>query len=249
MSGEETIKLNTRRILVEAGGVVILHADGPAGGYPKVVAVDNVADGLHWFLGSCAPVRRGETLVVESPVPNDARYSTHAKVMAATDQTFALRIQPEWSRVQQREFVRISAHGLQVRVERGESGYPPVQSNPDEEGSELEGEDGQPLNVCIYDLLDVSAGGIRFQAEGDWEEGDEMICHFELPGSVCFVLAARVARLPRPPGYRSNKPMVAVEFQGIDETTRSQLLRWVYREQVRRHKIGEYGDEQDAVPG
>ncbi|MFK7898075.1 MAG: flagellar brake protein [Myxococcota bacterium] len=219
----------TRRMIVEAGALVVLHPDGPAGGYPMVVAVDRVEDGLHWFLGSCAPIQRGETLMVESPVPDDARYATSAKVMASSEATFALKIQPAWHRVQQREFVRISAQGLQVRVERSESGFPPV--------------GGGETNGAIYDLLDVSAGGIRFQADGDWEPGDEMICHFELPGSLCFVLAARVARLPRPPDFRPNKPTVAVEFFGIDETTRSQLLRWVYREQVRRHKVA---DREDA---
>jgi c-di-GMP-binding flagellar brake protein YcgR len=222
-----------RQMTIEPGALVILHPDGPAGGFPMVIAVDHIEDGLHWFLGSCDPIQRGERLIVESPVPDDARYATKATVMASSKETFALKIQPSWHRVQQREFVRISAHGLQVRVVRSESGYPPITDRPDP------GDDPRNTSDTVHDLLDVSAGGIRFQADGDWEPGDEMICHFELPGSLCFVLAARVARLPRPPNFRRNKPTVAVEFVGIDETTRSQLLRWVYREQVRRHKIAD----------
>lgn len=237
MEAGELDEKNVRRIKVKAGELVILHPDGPAGGFPMVIAVDQIEDGMHWFLGSCDPLQPGEALLVESAVAGAARFATRAKVSAKSDQTFALKLEPLWERVQQREFVRISAHGLQVRVLRSESGFPPVSDGYDSQ----EGVEDDPRSALdtVHDLLDVSAGGIRFQAEGDWEPGDEMICHFELPGSLCFVLAARVARLPRPPDSQPGKPTVAVEFIGIDETTRSQLLRWVYREQVRRHKIGD----------
>ena len=223
----------SRQMIIEAGALVVLHPDGPAGGYPMVIAVDRVEEGLHWFLGSCDPIERGEALLVESAIADTARFATRAKVVAKSDQSFALKIQTTWQRVQQREFVRISAHNLQVRVVRSESGYPPIGDGQDAE------DDPRHALDTVHSLLDVSAGGIRFQADGDWEPGDELICHFELPGSLCFVLAARVARLPRPPDFQPGKPTVAVEFVGIDETTRSQLLRWVYREQVRRHKIGD----------
>ena len=68
-----------------------------------------------------------------------------------------------------------------------------------------------------------------------YEQDEEVVCHFELPGSLCFVLPARVVR---PPGEVTGrrKPSVAVEFVGLDENNRSQLLRWVYREQVHRHR-------------
>ncbi|MEZ4290466.1 MAG: PilZ domain-containing protein [Myxococcota bacterium] len=87
----------------------------------------------------------------------------------------------------------------------------------------------------VHDLLDLSAGGIRFRADLDYEPDEEVVCHSEAPGSLCFVLPARVVR---PPGevLGRRKPSVAVEFVGLDENNRSQLLRWVYREQVRRHR-------------
>ena len=210
----------TRRMILEAGQVVILHPDGPAGGFPMVVAVDQVAKGEHWFLGSIDPIGRGETLIVELPVPNDARYATRAEVVACSPSTFALKLQPEWERVQQRAFVRISAHGLLVRVVR--------LSGPHDDAN-APGDD-------VHELIDVSAGGIRFAAEGGFEHDEEVICHFELPGSLCFVLPARIVRSPDAPSTVDDKPSVAVEFAGLDENNRSQLLRWVYREQVRRHR-------------
>lgn len=232
---EKTDDAAQRRLIVEAGDLLILHPEGPAGGYPMVVPVDHVADGLHWFLGSCAPLGRGASLIVESPIQHDARYSTTATIAACSSATFALRIEPVWERVQQRAFVRISAFGLQVRVMR------PSQASP-EPPAPIKGARGasalpqaDPDRETLHALLDLSAGGIRFQSTVEYEPDEEVVVHFELPGSECFVLSARVVRTPDTPANRA-KDSVAVAFTGIDEATRSQLLRWVYREQVRRHR-------------
>ena len=223
MSGQDAER---RKLILEAGSLVVLHPDGPAGGFPMAACVDRVADGKHWFLGSCEPLRPGDSLMVEYPIPSDARYVSYARIEAASPETFALRIQPVWERAQQREFVRISAHGLEVRVVRSvPSPLSDEETAPDE-----------PSRDAIYPLLDVSAGGIRFQSRADFERGEEVICHFELPGSDTFVLPARIVRSHPGPLEHVHKPEVAVEFQGLDETHRSQLLRWVYREQVNRHR-------------
>ncbi len=216
-----------RRLIVEAGHLLILHPSGPAGGYPMVVPVDHVADGLHWFLGSCAPLERGEALVVESPIQNDARYSTSATVAASTPETFALRLSSEWERLQQRAFVRISAHGLQVRVvrERGRAG-----------AGDAAGDAAAGAGEVVHELLNLSAGGIRFSSATDYAADEEVVVHLELPGSECFVLPARVVRNPNQVVKSGGRSNVAVAFMGLDEGTRSQLLRWVYREQVRRHR-------------
>ena len=208
--------------MLEAGRLVILHPDGPAGGFPMVVPVDHVEQGTHWFLGSIEPLRRGQSLIVECPIPGDARYATRATVVACSPSTFGLRIETEWERVQQRAFVRVTAHGCQVRVVR--------LSMPSPEGQDDEIADD------VFDLVDVSAGGIRFASDTDFGAGEDVVCHFELPGSLCFVLPGRIVRAPDAPSATPGKPSTAVEFVGLDETNRSQLLRWVYREQVRRHR-------------
>jgi len=135
--------------------------------------------------------------------------------------------------MQERAFLRISAHGLRARVVRLASGVGPEADVADDD---------------VYDLVDVSAGGIRFATDTGFEIDEEVICHFELPGSLCFVLPARIVRSPESPDASEEsaapesrsgavgKPSVAVEFAGLDETHRSQLLRWVYREQVQRHR-------------
>jgi hypothetical protein len=222
----------TRRMRLDAGRIVILHPDGPADGFPMAASVDDVLQGEHWFLGSIDPVRPGETLIVELPLASDARYATRAVVSTVRPESYALRLEPSWERMQQRAFLRISTHGLQVRVVRLASDADP--------SSEAGGD--------LHDLVDVSAGGVRFAAEAGFEADEEVICHFELPGSLCFVLPARIVRSPDPTAATAanatpesgmaptGKPSVAVEFVGLDETNRSQLLRWVYREQVQRHR-------------
>jgi hypothetical protein len=211
----------TRRLILDEGSLVILHPDGPAGGFPMIVAVDRVAHGQHWFLGNCDPIRRGEYLIVELPVPMDARYVTRGQMVAASSETFALEIESDWERVQQRAFIRISAHSLQVRVVR--------LASPSDTGQE-------PDADSIHDLVDISAGGIRFASVCDYEHGEEVVCHFELPGSLCFVIPARIVRNRLEGVAPLGKSGVAVEFVGLDENNRSQLLHWVYREQVRRHR-------------
>ncbi len=212
----------TRRLSLDAGRTVILYPEGPAGGFPLAVTVDAVADGEHWFLGSIAPVRRGETVIVEFAAARDARYVTQATVSAVSPETFALRVEPVWERVQQRAFVRIWAHGLTVRVVR------PTRPISD---ADLDVEPQSDL----YDLLDVSAGGIRFASSDDFEVGEEVVCHFELPGSLCFVLPAHVVRAPQTPGSSEEKDSVGLEFAELEDEDRSQFLRWVYREQIRFH--------------
>jgi hypothetical protein len=226
-----------RHLILEAGNAVIIHPDGPAGGFPRVIPVDQVADGLHWFLGCCDPHPRGETVMVESAVHDDARYATWARIEASSPATFALRIDPIWHRVEQRAFVRISAHGLQARVIRSKPETLPLVGD-EAENSPL-AEDAAPDGArgAVYELLDISAGGIRFKSSDDFETDEEVVCHFELPGSVCFVLPARVVRGSSQPPRGTRRRGVGIEFVGLSEQQRSELLRWVYREQVRRHRI------------
>ena len=228
----------TRRMMLEAGSLVILHPDGPGGGLPMILNVDHVDNGVHWFRGSIEPGRRDHPLIVEAPIANDARYATQARVTAYTPSSFGLQIDREWERVQQRAFVRVSAHGFRVRIVRV-AASPSDESEPD-------------LVDDVFDLIDISAGGIRFRCNGEFEVDEDVVCHVELPGSLCFVLPGRIVRSlepeiqPQRNSKRVDKPSTAVEFVGLDEANRSQLLRWVYREQVRRHRAAARKAQHDT---
>ena len=219
-----------RRLILEAGYEVFLRPEPSAAPLPISIRdpiaarVDQVDHGVHWFLGSCAPFARGDLLRVETAVANDARYATLARVEASSPETFALRIEPLWHRVQERAFVRIAAHGMQVCVLRPK----PLDAQPPEEES-------APDVVC--ELLDLSAGGLRFKSREAFETDEEIVCRLELSAGTEFTLPARVVRgtfSPRPEG---TPPGVAVEFTQLDEEDRSRILRWIYAEQVRRHRL------------
>jgi c-di-GMP-binding flagellar brake protein YcgR len=85
-------------------------------------------------------------------------------------------------------------------------------------------------------VVDISAGGIRFASNIEYEIDEDVICHLELPGSLCFVLPAQVVRSTDSSPLENDRTNVGVEFSGLDETNPSQLLRWVYREQAQRHR-------------
>lgn len=229
------------RLPIEAGLGLTLHADGPARGYPMAVIVDSVVDGIVWILGSSAPLGRGDRLVVESSVREHGRFTTSGEIVASNDQTFGLRLGSNWRRLQQRAFVRISAHGLQVRVEsttdrKEDPTKPPPPAKRPLRGRARTSPPGDSARAPVYELLDISAGGLRFLSTIDYQHDEVVVVHFELPGSQCFALPSRVVRTPKMRATRSGKHNVAVAFISVEEETRSQLLRWVYREQVRRHR-------------
>jgi len=260
-----------RRVILEAGSTAILRLDGPAGGRTLAIPVDQVADGLHWFLGSCAPLERGDPLRVESAVSGDARYVTRARVEASSPATFALRLEPLWSRVQERSFVRISAQGMTVRVVRtsrpdapddhgdvGSASARPsrssdARSRPRRRARRKNGEGREPSplpRASVAELLDVSAGGLRFKSTDAFETDEIVVCHFQLPGTSGFALPARIVRGQEGASGRPPRPGTGVEFIGLEEQDRARLLRWIYREQVRRHRLeARAAREREARPG
>ena len=190
---------------LEPGELVVLHAGGPIGEFPMLIPVDHISTGIHWFLGHAAPLLRGASLTVQSPIEGDARYFTNATMVACSEALFGLEIDPDWERSQERAFARVPTPGLSVGVVR------------------LSDQTGTTAETTRDELQDLSAGGLSFSATDDFEVGEEVVCHFEPPGSLCFVLPAKVVRAPRSasPGAKTN---VSVEFFGIDEANRSQLL-------------------------
>ncbi len=118
------------------------------------------------------------------------------------------------SRPNLRAFVRVSTYGIDAEISR-----------PDE----------IPGDADEAAMLDLSAGGVRLLTRTALALGECVVCHFELPAEACFALPAKVVRIdPAPPG-RSGQG-VALEFVGLPEEHRASLLRWIYREQVRRHR-------------
>ena len=68
-------------------------------------------------------------------------------------------------------------------------------------------------------IVDISAGGIRFASNIEYEIDEDVICHLELPGSLCFVLRAQIVRVPNSSPVENDKTKVVEEFSGLDKQT------------------------------
>ncbi len=169
----------------------------------------------------------GGAVVLEYMIGEDCRYLAQGKIEARSADRTVISWDGEWRRVQGRCFVRISTHGIEVEVKQpvrpAESQDAAADPRPSEDGT------------CCFEMLDISAGGLRFETPRPFEFDAEFVCHFELPGQSRYELPAKVVRSQRKPGY-SDRYRVAVEFIDRSEGLRSKLLQWIYHEQVRRHR-------------
>ena len=199
------------------------------------VLVESCEDELVWCKGSCSPLRAGDVALLEKPMAGDARYVTTAEVEVALPSRFALRIAEAWQRSQEREFVRINTFNLEVEIERPA----PRTTAPRKigRGRSARRRAGEPSAGPVrLELLDLSAGGLRFSSKDPFELEEQIRCRFELAAAGAFDLLARVVRVEwKTPGYVGRR-WYAVEFCEIDHAQRSALLRWTFQEQLRRHR-------------
>jgi len=179
----------------------------------RIVVVVQVKDGLIWISGVAEPGGKGERVIIEHRIPGDARYLAPARVEFVPPETFALRRIGEWERNQRRSDVRISTHGVDLWV---------ISRDAEDDARRLP-------------MLDVSAGGAAGRTAERFEEGDEVMCRFELPGENRFELGAKVVRLGRS-GKGCERRLVAFAFRDPLDDQRTALLRWIYREQTRRYR-------------
>lgn len=204
------------------GTRIHLHRGRKPVDQPIAATIDRFANGCIWVKGSSGSLSEGDSILLEYKIEDDGRYVTEGEVEERLPDSTFIKYNGEWKRIQDRSYVRISTHGLELRVPR----MRPASRKPD-----------APLERCDerFDILDVSAGGLRFESRETFEIGEECVCSFELPGQSCYVIPGQVVRCIPKPGSRIWHE-VAMEFQGLDESHRSELLRWIYQEQARRHR-------------
>lgn len=206
---------------VKRGSRLSLHRGNLIVEDPVEVTVDHFRNGRIWIKGSSSAFHEGDTLVLEYLIEDDGRYLAQGEVEERSPDCTVISLEGEWHRVQDRSFVRISTHGIEVKL-------------PDISGAALGEEPGEEREGH-FEMLDVSAGGIQFETDDDFEIGQEFVCQFELSDSSRYEFHSRVVRSEKKPGYAS-RYRVAVEFLDLTEEHCAQLLRWIYQEQSRRRK-------------
>jgi hypothetical protein len=195
---------------LECGTRLTVRGEEP--GHDRTAIVVQLSHGLIWISRCGTPGEAGERVVIERLVEGDASYEAAARVEFLPPETYALRRTGAWRRQQRRADVRISTYGLDLTVIR------PLEA-------------GEPAQES-FSVADLSAGGLSIRGEDCFEAGEEVRCIFELPGERRFDLRARVVRC----GGSGDRGRVAFQFCDVDNENHSSLLRWVYREQARRHR-------------
>lgn len=197
------------------GSAIIIHQKPELGRKPLRVTVDRIEDAMIWVKGVSPTFGDGDAVILEYKLADDGRYLADGEVVEHKPDNAFISCSGTWRRIQDRSFVRLSTHGIEVRSPVG---------GADTDASEN------------FEMLDISAGGTCFETREVFDLDDEFVCNFELPGLCSYVLPARVVRVQPKPGSK-DRYRVAVEFLELAEEHRTELLRWIYQEQTRRHRV------------
>jgi Tfp pilus assembly protein PilZ len=205
----------TQPILEPSDVVVIALASGesPARATAQVVVVDGARVGLSV---SQPLFGLGDSVTLDVFIPNDARYRIAAQAESIEGGLLFLRLGRSWERIQRREYFRVAANGIPVRVERSKSSA------------------GQSkLAHCT--LIDLSAGGVQLQGSADFKVGEAVRFILSLPGLSPMPLTGRVVRVS--PLSSEGPSSAGLCFVAVTPERRAELLRWAYSLQAQRRSL------------
>lgn len=167
--------------------------------------------------GNVVPLRKGTQLVMGVP-KEDALYGFYAEVVGrrvSDEPLLVLRRTSSTRRIQRRKFVRIDVSvPVTVRI-LGAKG------------------ERRPKVVGEQNL---SAGGILLVLDRKLERGARAKLDIELPDGL-LSCHGEVMRVQRTGGQKAQYE-TGIEFRGLDEKAKHRVVRYVYRRQVERRRLG-----------
>lgn len=90
--------------------------------------------------------------------------------------------------------------------------------------------------------LNISAGGALLVVEGSYERGTRLEIRFTLPNNDLPPLEGVVVRTVHaadaPVRVPQGRSMIGVRWDRVGEGARAKLARFIFQEQIRRHKLG-----------
>lgn len=232
---------NKRRKLRD-GDAVLLQRESGERLKGLVVGIDDEAVDVV-LRGDIGP---GELLQISRSVRDDARYEALMEVVRTAPGRSRVRLVGDWQRVQMREFVRVSVYGIPMEVlaeELCDSG-----GGEDPRERLLRHRDEAPVDDRPPLLLDLSAGGLRFESRETLRLGDTLTLEFSLPskGPVSVrgeVVRASLAPEPADDSRDTKGPnQYGVRFLHMDESVRVKIMGWVFSEQARRFRVAKRRD-------
>ncbi|NNL65543.1 MAG: hypothetical protein HKP30_04815 [Myxococcales bacterium] len=177
------------------------------------------------------PILEGEVLSVSRTVRDDARYTAVMEVIGAAPGRSRVRMVGDWRRVQMRQFVRVAVYGIRMDVRREEP-LPEAAPGRDEKLTRHQNRDERPPR-----LLDLSAGGLRFESREAFDCDEPLEVEFSLPQAGPVVVRGVVVRAPERKQQDEAQPSeYGLRFLAMDEATRVRIMTWVFAEQARRFR-------------
>jgi hypothetical protein len=183
------------------------------------------------------PIRAGEVLSVSQTVRDDARYTAVMEVVEAGPGRSRVRLVGDWKRVQMRQFVRVSVYGIRMDVRRDQ---PENESERDRDLRLQRHRQQQQAEERPPRLLDLSAGGLRFESRHEYQRGELVEIQFSLPQTGPLTVRGEIVRAQIAPeaatGQEQGASQYGLRFLGMDESVRVKIMTWVFAEQARRFR-------------
>ncbi|HKJ24719.1 MAG TPA: PilZ domain-containing protein, partial [Myxococcota bacterium] len=85
-------------------------------------------------------------------------------------------------------------------------------------------------------LLDLSAGGLRFESQAEHATGDVLELHFNLPQGGPVTVRGEALRVVGRRTEDTGPRQYGLRFCDLDESVRVKIMTWVFAEQSRRFR-------------
>ena len=199
-----------------AGDVIQLLASRGGAGCDAVV--QRIEREIITLKVSEALFHKGDPVRLLHVVQDDARYNLSAIVEQGGAPTLVVRAMSEWVRVQQREHVRLR---LDARLS--------ADLHADPVGKSVRA----PIDLKAR-VLDLSAGGLQLETDGQLHIGDRVFVRFELPTGEPIATTGVIVRINRPP--RVNTFRYGLRFINLAAALETLIMRFIYQRQAARRR-------------
>ena len=164
-----------------------------------------------WIRAPGVPLKVGDRVLLERWPADDTGYQGPFEIASRVSDSFALDLHDEWTRLQDRTFVRVATGPLQMLA---------VWKEPER----------QPTEMWIVNL---SASGLLVDTQAAPIAGEVLECCFELPDCPHqFRLPAHAVRVVERSSPELTTYRVGIEFDEMADSFAASISSWVRKAQA-----------------
>ncbi len=164
-----------------------------------------------WIRAPGVPLKVGDRVLLERWPADETGYQGPFEIASRVSDSFALDVHDEWTRLQDRTFVRVATGPIRMLAEWKES-------------------ERDPTELWIVNL---SVGGLLVDTHAAPIAGEVLECCFELPDCPHrFRLPARVVRVVERSTPELTIYRVGIEFDEMSDSFAAAISSWVRQAQA-----------------